>query len=282
MYEAISRYIEAKEGVLSPSTIRSYIGMQEYRMKDIGRIYLDELNSTDVQVWISSLSKEKLSAKMVRNHYGLLAAALDMFAPELTIKITLPEKERPDLYCPSDEDVKKLLKTIEGTELEIAVLLAAFGPMRRGEICALEASDIKGNKVSVTKSMVLGPNQEYFIKQPKTYGSYRTIEYPEFVIKKMKGKTGRIISKNPNALTHAFEKAVKNAGVPHFRFHDLRHYAASIMHAIGIPDQYILQRGGWSSDNIMKTVYRNAIDIETVRQTKKINEHFQKMACDIV
>ena len=130
--------------------------------------------------------------------------------------------------------------------------------------------------------MVLGPGQIYYIKQPKTYGSYRTIEYPDFVIKKIKGRTGRIIEKNPNALTHAFEKAVKNAGVPHFRFHDLRHYAASIMHAIGVPDQYILQRGGWSSDNVMKTVYRNAIDIETVRQTKKINEHFQKITSEIV
>lgn len=282
VYEAVSRYIEAKEGVLSPSTIRSYIGMQEYRMRDIGRIYLDEINSTDIQIWISSLSKNGLSAKTVRNHYGLLAAALDMFAPDLVIKVTLPEKERPELYCPSDEDVKQLLKVVEGTELEIAVLLAAFGPMRRGEICALEASDIKGNKVSVTKSMVLGPGQIYYIKQPKTYGSYRTIEYPDFVIKKIKGRTGRIIEKNPNALTHAFEKAVKNAGVPHFRFHDLRHYAASIMHAIGVPDQYILQRGGWSSDNVMKTVYRNAIDIETVRQTKKINEHFQKITSEIV
>jgi hypothetical protein len=54
------------------------------------------------------------------------------------------------------------------------------------------------------------------------------------------------------------------------------------MHAIGVPDQYIPERGGWSSDNIMKTVCRNTINIETVRQTKKINEHFQKMSCDIV
>ena len=54
------------------------------------------------------------------------------------------------------------------------------------------------------------------------------------------------------------------------------------MHAIGVPDQYILERGGWSSDNIMKTVYRNTIDNETVRQTKKINDHFQKMARDTV
>lgn len=66
-------------------------------------------------------------------------------------------QECPDLYCPSDDDIKKLLKHVAGTDLEIAILLAAFGPMRRGEICALESSDIKGSKVSVTKSMVMGP-----------------------------------------------------------------------------------------------------------------------------
>ena len=59
-------------------------------------------------------------------------------------------------------------------------------------------------------------------------------------------------------------------------FNDLRHYAASIMHVIGIPDQYILQRGGWASDNVMKAVYRNVIDLETARQNRKINEHFKQ------
>lgn len=281
LYDAVGRYINAKEGVLSPSTIRSYQGIQNYRMKEIGRLYLDELCSSNIQVWISDLSSN-LSPKTVRNIYGLFSATIDMFAPDLKLKITLPEKKRPELYCPSDEDVKRLLKEAEGTDLEIAILLAAFGPMRRGEICALESTDVKGNKVSVTKSLVLGPNQTYCIKQPKTYGSYRTIEYPDFVIRKLKKKKGRIIECTPNAITRKFEKAVRDAKLPHFRFHDLRHYAASIMHAIGVPDQYILQRGGWSSDNIMKSVYRNAIDIETVRQTKKINGHFQEMAQNIV
>ena len=101
------------------------------------------------------------------------------------------------------------------------------------------------------------------------------------MIDKLKGKKGRIINRSPDAITRSFERTIKRTSLPHFRFHDLRHYAASIMHAIGVPDQYILQRGGWSSDNVMKTVYRNTIDIETVRQNKKINEHFDKIACDI-
>lgn len=281
LFDAVSRYIDAKAGVLSPSTIRGYVRMQNNQLKEIGELYLDELDSTNVQIWISDLSK-KLSPKTVRNVYGLFSATVDMFAPDLHLKVTLPEKKRPELYCPSDDDLKQLLSVIAGTELEIAVLLAAFGPMRRGEICALEASDIKGNKVSVTKSMVPGPDRQWHIKQPKTYSSYRVIEYPEFVIQKIKGRTGRIIKLDPDGVSNRFKVAIRKAGLPHFRFHDLRHYAASIMHAIGVPDQYILQRGGWASDNVMKSVYRNAIDIETVRQNKKINEHFDKIACDIV
>ena len=49
------------------------------------------------------------------------------------------------------------------------------------------------------------------------------------------------------------------------------------MHAIGVPDQYILQRGGWATDNVMKTVYRNVIDLEAVKQNKKINKHFDQL-----
>lgn len=90
-------------------------------------------------------------------------------------------------------------------------------------------------------------------------------------------KKGRVVNLTPNQITQQFGRKLKQLDVPHFRFHDLRHYAASIMHAIGIPDQYILQRGGWASDNIMKSVYRNVIDLESARQNKAINSHFEKL-----
>ena len=57
----------------------------------------------------------------------------------------------------------------------------------------------------------------------------------------------------------------------------LRHYSASIMHAIGVPDQYILQRGGWTDSGVMREVYRNVIDMEAAKQNKKINKHFSKV-----
>ena len=49
------------------------------------------------------------------------------------------------------------------------------------------------------------------------------------------------------------------------------------MHAIGIPDQYIMARGGWKTDTVLKAVYRNVINDEQKKFTDKINSHFTTM-----
>lgn len=277
VFNAVEKYLEIKKRVLSPSTIRGYMSLQRtYFSGQLGRTRLKELSNTAIQVWISELSS-KVGPKTVRNSYALLSAALEMFYPEFHLKATLPAKRKAELYCPNDEDIKKLLAHVKGKELEIAILLAAFGPLRRGEICALTDQDIDGNFVIVNKSMVSDEDGMWVIKQPKTLGSYRKIEFPPFVIEKLSGIHGRLIKATPDQLSNRFRRAILYSGLPHFRFHDLRHYSASIMHAIGVPDQYILERGGWSSDNVMKQVYRNVINLESVKQNKKINQHFEEL-----
>lgn len=39
-----------------------------------------------------------------------------------------------------------------------------------------------------------------------------------------------------------------------------RNYSASIQHAIGIPDSYIMQRGEWGNDGVLKSVYRHTME----------------------
>lgn len=278
VYEAVKRYIDIKCGVLSPATHREYLSTRERYLKTtIGEKRLSEIRNASIQLWISELAAKGLSPKTVRNVYGLLSATLDMFLPGLKVKVTLPQRKKPNLYCPNDNDISLLLQSIKGTELELAVLLAAFGPMRRGEICALTDRDIVGNTIYVRHSMVMGPDKTWVIKSPKTTGSERGIEFPPFVIDKLRGKTGQLIKMNPNMVTDRFIRALSKINVPKFRFHDLRHYSASIMHAIGVPDQYIMSRGGWASDRVMKAIYRNTIDLESVRQNKKINQHFSSV-----
>lgn len=83
---------------------------------------------------------------------------------------------------------------------------------------------------------------------------------------------------NNNIDTH---KISKQLNLKPFRFHDLRHYAASIMHAIGVPDQYIMQRGGWGSDRTLKAIYRGTIEEYTQKYTDITLSHFDNMQHEI-
>lgn len=278
--DAVDKYIEMKRAVLSPATVRGYTFIYETHIKEqpIGRIYVEDLTNTNVQIWISTLAAS-CSPKTVRNIFMLFKASVLMFDPDLRLHITLPPKVKSDHHCPSDADIRCLIDKIRekhgsDSELEIAVLLAAFGTLRRGEICALTSDDFSGCTIHVCKGMVQDEFGSWDEKAPKTYESDRTVELPGFVIDKLKGKQGRIVNCTPDAITRRFKDVLAETDLEYFRFHDLRHYSASIMHAIGVPDQYIMARGGWASDNVMKSVYRNVIDIEQARQTLKINTYF--------
>ncbi len=62
-------------------------------------------------------------------------------------------------------------------------MLAAFGPLKRGEICALSMhEDIKGNIIHVHRSAAVDKSQQTQIKAPKTTQSDRNIDMPFAVI----------------------------------------------------------------------------------------------------
>ncbi len=275
--EALEEYIRVRRPVLSPSTIRGYVNLSS-RLVALYPIFFSlnvyRVATEDVQVFVNEYTVGR-SPKSVRNAYGLITACIHHFNSSTTIRCVLPQRVKPKLYIPTDEDIRRLMYHIKGTELEIPVLLAAFGCMRRSEIAALTLSDIDEDGVAhVCKAIVKDDEEEWTQKTTKTVSSDRYVLLPEFLVKKIR-KKGYITSYNADTITHRFGRVLDKTSIPHFRFHDLRHYSASIMHALGVPDAYIMQRGGWSTDTVLKDVYRHALDDKQRRMNEKVNSYFE-------
>lgn len=274
--DAMDAYIKSRESVLSPRTIMDYQRIRKNEIQSLMDIKLNRITQTAIQEAIN-LESMNHSPKTVRNTHGLISAVLGQYRPDLRLTTALPQKIRPELYIPSDNEIKYLIEYIAETELELPVLLAAFGPMRRGEISALTTDNITGNRVHVCKNMVLSPEHKWIIKQPKSYAGDRYIDYPKFVAEKWQGIHGNVTQLNPDMISNRFKRILKRAGLPHFRFHDLRHYSASIQHALGIPDAYIMQRGGWQTDGVLKAVYRHTMSDRQAEMNQITNGHFEEL-----
>lgn len=274
--QACDRYIESKENVLSPSTIKAYKIYVRLYLASIMSVDLTKLTREQIQVAFNEESVNH-SPKTIRNLHGLISAVFKMFRPGFVLNTTLPQKIKTQMHIPTDAEIKKLLKAVENTYLEIPVLLAAFGPMRRGEIFALTSDDIHGNNITVNKAYCLSDSGEWILKTPKNYSSNRTVYFPDFVIKKLQGINGRLVTCNPNSINKAFNRILKQNDIPHFRFHDLRHYNVSICKAMNIPDEYIMARGGWATNYTMNNVYAHTLQDVQDKITEQITSHFSKL-----
>ena len=43
---------------------------------------------------------------------------------------------------------------------------------------------------------------------------------------------------------------------------------------IGIPDKYVMERGGWATNNILKSVYQQTFSDERVKVDQKIDNYY--------
>ena len=112
----------------------------------------------------------------------------------------------------------------------------------------------------LTKAKVYDIDKKWVIKYaPKNDTSIRTVALAEDLVKKVRAQ-GSIFPYTPPKLNEHLHSIQDELGIPRFRFHLLRHYFASYAHAIGIPDADILAIGGWKTDHVMKSVYRESME----------------------
>lgn len=161
----------------------------------------------------------------------------------------------------SPREVAALVDEVPGP-YKAAVLLAAWGGLRRGEILALRRDDLDlvAGTVSVHRNQVeLLSSRSRFDAKPKTDAGYRTVALPPHVLPFLKdhlvryaGETRLFVSSTGgpmpgDTLTQAFSRARDRLGMDGFRFHDLRHTGQTLAAATGATLADLMKRLGHSS-----------------------------------
>lgn len=264
--DACKKYLKAKSNVLSDSTIRGYKSMMRNIPKDFMAKDLSQMNNLTVQAMINDYSASH-APKTTYNVNGFVVGVIGFFCPDLSLRIKLPQKQKKEAYNPTVDDVRALLETAKGTEFYIPIFLASLS-LRLSEICALEITDVDFdvNSVTINKALIYTDDNEFIIKPtPKNDASNRTIIIPPELAQAIKEK-GYIFKHRPASINRYLARTLPKLGIPYFSIHQMRHFFASYSHTLGYSDAVIQSVGGWSTDHVMKSVYRYAMQEEEAKQ----------------
>lgn len=276
--DAIDGYIAAKTNVLSPTTIDVYKRVRRNWLKSIINLPLNKITHIKVQQAINEDAKH-LSPKSVRNAHGLLCSALKMYAPDLTLNTTLPAKQKTIKKLPQAETV---IKSVVGTDVEIPCMLAMWMSLRISEILGLKYEDISDGVLTVRRSLVTAERKNILKSSTKTFDSTRSINLPGYIMQliakeKEKSASDFIVTYAGGTVYRKFKEIAKENGFGNMTFHDLRHLNASVMLALGVPDKYAMERGGWSTNSTLKAVYQHTFSDERKKVDELIDSYFNSI-----
>ena len=260
-------YIINRVNVLSPASIRTYNTMIKVMSEEFLRKQIFQMTQEDVQTEINRYAADH-APKTVRSLHGFISAVFGSYRPSFTLSTTLPQKTIKRPYRPDKDVVGRILEYERGTEYYIPFKLGALG-LRRGEICALNDSDLKGNLLYVTKTKVYDGKNWIIKENPKTDQSNRIIPLSEQLVSEIE-QYGLGFAGCPKRLNNELHRAQTKLGIEHFTFHFLRHYFASFASTLGLPESDVMSLGGWKSDFVFKSLYRESMAGSVEKSASKI------------
>ena len=246
--------------------------------RHIQSFYLHEMET------LKATSVIRLHANM---HKALkYAVKLDLIPGNPVDKVERPKPQKYMASFYTAQEMEELFQAARGHRLELIIQFAAFYGLRRGEVIGLrwEAVDFEAGtftiRHTVTSTNVEGKHILIQADRAKTKSSLRTLplvagfaqrlrdlkaqqEYNEKLCgncynRKYKGylfvdEMGNLTL--PNTVTEGFAKLLKDNGLRHIRFHDLRHSCASLLLKQGVPMKQIQEWLGHSDISTTANIY---------------------------
>lgn len=282
--EAVDRYIDGCK-TLSPTTLAGYRKIRRTCFPDLMALPVSSLNSEIVQEAINAeMAREtsrrhSLSSKTIKNAYGLVSASLRRLCG-LSFDVKLPKAEPRFLELPEPHVV---MAAIAGTDVELPCLLALWLSLSMSEVRGLKYSSIRHGCLYIDQVIVDVDGTAVEKKRAKTASRNRVLALPPELFELIRARTdhdkykrgeisdGFLWPYSHDKIRHGLDKT--GLGIS---FHQLRHLNASVMLRIGVPDKYAMERGGWSTPAVMKSVYQHTMSAERLRVDASVDAFFRE------
>ncbi|MBR0139438.1 MAG: tyrosine-type recombinase/integrase [Firmicutes bacterium] len=285
----IDKYIELCGPVLSPSTLTAYKRIRAHAFPTLMETQASKLNAAAVQKAINAETQrtgeatgKPLSAKTIKNEWGLVSAALAeltgmRFAPKLPTYQVVPK----DLPEPA-----AVMAAVRGSDVELPVLLALCLSLTISEIRGLKCSDVAGGTLTIRRVIVDTDAGPVVKETGKTATRLRKLVIPRFLRELVEstvpyikyaqgGSDGFLEPRSRAAIYGRFQTEMRRAGLK-ISFHGLRALNASAMLALGVPDKYAMERGGWRTPHVMKAHYQQTLSQERLDFDELVNDYFSE------
>ena len=279
----VDQYIARCE-LLSPTTVDGYKKIRRTMFQALMPVKIADLNDKVLQGHINAEARRKsrrgtqISPKSVRNAYGLISAALR--AEGLSFNVKLPEDLPKFLELPEPEDV---IRAVQGTDIELPCMLALWLSLSLSEVRGLRFSSIRHGCLYIDQVVVEVNGRPVEKHQAKTASRSRFLSLPPELLELIRKTTdfdayqrgaipdGYLWPYSHDKIRHGLDKT--GLGIT---FHQLRHLNASVMLQLGVPDKYAMERGGWSTPAVMKSVYQHTFSSERRRVDASIDAFFRQ------
>jgi integrase len=290
--ELIERYLrDVAPDRVSPTTLDLYHRVVKHHLiPTLGNKKLAKLTPMEVQALLRAKLDAGYAPRTVRLIRGLLVQCISqaerwgIVARNVARLTDGPKQVRSEGRTLTPLEARRLLDAAHGDRLEACyVVLLALG-LRKGEALGLAWSDLDLDRglLAVRQTMKLVGGAIVF-GDLKTSRSRRMINLPDEVVAALRSHRARQAAERlaagptwqesglvftssigtpifPTAFRHQFDKVCAKAGLVGWHPHELRHSAASIMLAAGVPLEVVSRVLGHASIRITADVYGHMMD----------------------
>jgi integrase len=271
----LDRWLDAIRDTLRERTWQRHEEITRLHLKPtIGSFKLDKLDALRVQTLYRSKLDSGLSPRTVQIIHATLYKALKQAVKWLLMPrnvcdaVTPPRAPKSEIRPLDVQQVKRLLKKTKETQSEFYALyvLAVTTGMRSGELLGLQWRDVdlESGTLRVNRTVFNGK-----VNMPKTAKSRRSIkltraatralnEHPRAGEWVFSSRAGTSISVH-NLYNRSWKPLLRDAGLPHFRFHDLRHTCATLLLTKGVHPKIVQELLGHSSIEITLDTYSHVL-----------------------